>query len=164
MLRRRLLAFLLGLVFSSCRDEECPPGTEGCPCAEDNACEANLVCTNNATTLSDVENTPWVCEAPAEGSGSEGSGSDGSSSEGSTSEGPAALPCEIGISECDTYVARYVECIDEKLPDEVKETSYKALLTSCEAWVEAAQDPSKHDELADACVSAWNAVRESCGF
>lgn len=160
MPRRALFPLLLGLAFSSCQEEECQPGTEGCPCAENNSCDADLVCTNNATKASDVESTPWTCEAPAEGS-TEGSTAEGSASEDSAS---AMLPCETGISQCDTYVARYVQCIDEKLPDEVKETSYNALVTSCEAWSEAAKDPSKHDELADACVTAWDAVKASCGF
>lgn len=70
----------------------------------------------------------------------------------------------IGVPECDLYVSRYSACIDDKLPDAVKETSRRALETSTHAWAKAAQTPAGREGLAQACMTATEAVRASCGW
>jgi hypothetical protein len=75
----------------------------------------------------------------------------------------ADLP-KIGVPECDEYVRLYAKCIDEKLPEEVRETSRKALRTSIDAWHKAAETEAGREGLAAACRTARDAVSESCGY
>jgi hypothetical protein len=78
--------------------------------------------------------------------------------------GDAAAGDKIGVPECDEYIDNYMKCIDEKLPDAVKETSKKALETSREAWKKAAATPAGKEGLAQACKTAADAVKASCGW
>ena len=79
-------------------------------------------------------------------------------------DGGAAAGGEIGVPECDDYVVKYTKCIDEKLPDPVKETSRKAMQTVVDAWKKAAATPAGKEGLVQACKTATEAVKASCGW
>ena len=78
--------------------------------------------------------------------------------------GDAAGGDKIGVPECDDYVEKYTKCIDEKLPDPVKETSRKAMQTSIDAWKKAAATAAGKEGLVQACKTATEAVKASCGW
>ncbi len=69
---------------------------------------------------------------------------------------------EIGIAECDDYIAMYRKCIDEKMPASVRETSKKALVMSADAWKKAAGTAAGRAGLAEACKAARKTVQEVC--
>jgi hypothetical protein len=103
-------------------------------------------------------------EAKEDAKADEG-GADAPAEEGGDAGGDeAAAGDKIGVPECDEYIDNYMKCIDEKLPDAVKETSKKALETSREAWKKAAATPAGKEGLAQACKTAADAVKASCGW
>lgn len=70
----------------------------------------------------------------------------------------------VGVPECDEYVEKYTACIDEKMPEAARETSKKALQTSVDAWKKAAATPAGKEGLAQACKTASDAVKATCGW
>jgi chromosome segregation ATPase len=70
----------------------------------------------------------------------------------------------IGVPECDEYITKYRECIDDKMPQATRETALKALDASVDAWKQAAATPLGKEALAEACKTALEAVSKSCGF
>ena len=89
-------------------------------------------------------------EEPAEGDGGDDGGDGGG-------EG-------VGVPECDDYVEKYTKGIDEKMPEAARETSKKALQTSVDAWKKAAATPAGKEGLAQACKTAADAVKATCGW
>ena len=69
---------------------------------------------------------------------------------------------EIGVKECDDYIAMYRKCIDDKMPESVRETSKKALEMSVDAWKQAAGTAAGRAGLAEACKAAREAVERTC--
>lgn len=69
-----------------------------------------------------------------------------------------------GVFECDEYILKYSRCIEDKLPDAVKETSLAALETSIDAWKKVASTPAGREGLAQACKTADEAVAATCGW
>src|SRR5512145_1160534 len=66
---------------------------------------------------------------------------------------------EIGIPECDTYMTKYRECIEVKVPDSVKGTMRQSFDDATKAWKEAAKTPAAREGLAQACRQATDAAR-----
>jgi len=66
---------------------------------------------------------------------------------------------EIGVKECDEYIAAYSKCID-KMPDAAKGPSKEGLDTMVKAWKEAAKGPGK-DSLATGCKAAADAMAQN---
>jgi hypothetical protein len=74
------------------------------------------------------------------------------------------LASPVGVAECDTYIADYLQCVRDKLPLEIQVQARHALKAGVEAWRELAQAPDEVDTLAQACTDARDAVAEPCGF
>jgi len=68
----------------------------------------------------------------------------------------------IGVPACDQYVVRYTRCINERMPEAARETAERALRTSRQAWRRAADTKAGRKGLAQACRSAWDAVKGVC--
>lgn len=64
----------------------------------------------------------------------------------------------IGVRDCDAYVAYFRRCIDEKLPEELRAQSLKALDVSIKHWSKAAATEYGREKLVDACLKAQDAV------
>lgn len=86
----------------------------------------------------------------------EAGGDDGGSDTGTPSEG------EIGVKECDDYIAMYRKCIDDKMPEAARETAKKALQASIDAWKSAAATESGREALDEACKTAQEAMKKVC--
>jgi hypothetical protein len=63
---------------------------------------------------------------------------------------------EIGVKECDDYMAAYSKCLD-KMPAEAKGPMKDAYDQQVKAWKEAAKGPGK-DALATGCKAAADAM------
>lgn len=70
----------------------------------------------------------------------------------------------IGVPECDDYIARYSRCIEDKLPERMREASRRALATSVDAWRKAAKSEAEREGLALACKTAIEMAADICGF
>lgn len=70
---------------------------------------------------------------------------------------------EIGIPECDDYIATYRVCIEDKLPEAARESATRTLATTTAAWKKAAKTPAGRTALAEACKTASEAVASMCG-
>ncbi len=73
---------------------------------------------------------------------------------------PAAQAAgSIGVPECDTYMTKYRECIESKVPDSAKATVRQSLDQATAAWKQAAATPEGRTGLAQACKQATDAAR-----
>ena len=95
----------------------------------------------------------------AKADGGEEAKADGGGDEGGDGGGEG-----VGVPECDDYIEKYTKCIDEKMPEAARETSKKALQTSVDAWKKAAATPAGKEGLAQACKTASDAVKATCGW
>jgi len=71
----------------------------------------------------------------------------------------SAASGEIGIPECDNYMTKYRECIEDKVPDTLKGTMRQSFDDVTKAWKEAAKTPQARESLAQACRQATDAAR-----
>ncbi len=68
---------------------------------------------------------------------------------------------DIGVPECDSYVKKYIDCIDAKMPAEVKDATKKAFDQQKDAWKQAASTAEGKKALADACKQAEEATKQA---
>ena len=71
---------------------------------------------------------------------------------------------EIGVAVCDDYVKKYTKCIEDKLPEKLRDNTRKALASAVEHWKKAAATEEGKKGLVDACNKASDAVKSSCGW
>lgn len=62
---------------------------------------------------------------------------------GEAKAAPTEAGGEIGVAECDSYIAKYSKCIDTGVPAEIKELMRGAVENSREAWKKAAAGSEK---------------------
>ena len=63
---------------------------------------------------------------------------------------------ELGVEVCDQYVADYVACIDEKVPEDQRDAQRRIVFKNIEAWkqMQASGGPSAQQGLQIGCRSA----------
>lgn len=66
----------------------------------------------------------------------------------------------IGIRVCDDFIADYTKCIDEKVPEQARESMFDAMEQMRRAWMEAAAGPGK-DHLPAGCRAAADAAKQA---
>jgi hypothetical protein len=78
----------------------------------------------------------------------------------------AATGDKIGVPECDDFIAKYNECVSNKVP-EVARAQYKSAIEQWRAsWKKLAENPQTKGTLASACKQAaeqQNAALKSFG-
>lgn len=87
-----------------------------------------------------------------------GGGSGGSEKK---TEAVAAGGGDIGVKECDDYIAKYSKCLD-KMPAESKAAMDSAFKQSKDAWKQAAATEAGKQSLATACKAAADAIASTC--
>ena len=75
---------------------------------------------------------------------------------------PAEL--HVGVPSCDRYIALYLRCIEEQMPEDSKPAVYEALRESVVSWRKGAETEAGQEGLANACHTATEAVAATCGF
>ena|SRR5262245_54567581 len=75
-----------------------------------------------------------------------------------TAAGGAA---EFGVPECDDYIAKYMACVDTKVPEAVRATVRQQLDQTKAQWKQAAAAPGGKEGLAMGCKAASDAARTS---
>jgi hypothetical protein len=71
----------------------------------------------------------------------------------------SANPWQIGIRECDEFLADYARCI-ENFPEDVRAATMEALTHSVDAWREAAKGPAR-EAMPEACAQMREATQEA---
>jgi len=78
--------------------------------------------------------------------------------------GGAPLPVaegDFGVPECDSYLKKYLACIDSKVPEATRAMFRQGLDQSKAAWKQAASTPEGRAGLAAACTQAETAAKQS---
>lgn len=75
---------------------------------------------------------------------------------------PAATgAAEFGVPECDDYMAKYLACIDSKVPEAARAMVRQQLEQTKAQWKQAASTPQGKAGLAAGCQAATDAARAS---
>jgi hypothetical protein len=76
----------------------------------------------------------------------------------------AAAPAsagQFGVAECDDYMAKYLACIDSKVPEAARAMVRQQLDQTKDAWQKAASTPEGKAGLAAGCQAATDAAKTS---
>jgi hypothetical protein len=66
---------------------------------------------------------------------------------------------DFGVPECDSYMKKYVACIEDKIPEAARTTFKQGLDQSKAAWKQAASTPEGKAGLVQACTQAEAAAK-----
>ena len=64
---------------------------------------------------------------------------------------PAPAASEFGVAECDDYLAKYLACVDSKVPEAARAALRQSLDQTKAQWKQAASTPEGKSTLAMAC-------------
>ena len=67
----------------------------------------------------------------------------------------------IGIPECDDYIAKYESCVRGKVPEQARAALESSLKTARDNWKKAAENAQSRGTLAAACKQASDAAAAS---
>jgi len=73
----------------------------------------------------------------------------------------SAASAEFGVPECDDYLAKYLACIDSKVPEAARAMVRQQLDQTKAAWKQAASTPQGKAGLAMGCKQALDAAKTS---
>jgi hypothetical protein len=77
-----------------------------------------------------------------------------------TAQAPAASAAgDIGVPECDDYIAKYSACLDSKVPEAGRAALRQAFDQTKAAWKQAATTQAAKDALAMGCKQALEASK-----
>ena len=65
----------------------------------------------------------------------------------------------FGVPECDDYMAKYLACIDSKVPEAARAAVRQGVEQTKASWTQAAQTPQGKEGLAMACKQATEAAK-----
>jgi hypothetical protein len=79
---------------------------------------------------------------------------------------PAAAPAmaaegDFGVPACDSYMKKYMACIDSKVPEQARAMMRSSLDQTRAQWKQAASTPQGRDGLTMACTQAEAAARQA---
>jgi len=76
---------------------------------------------------------------------------------------PAAAPAVagFGVAECDDYMAKYLACVDSKVPEAARATLRQSLDQTKAQWKQAASTPQGKSALATACKQMTESAKTS---
>ena len=72
---------------------------------------------------------------------------------------PAAA--EFGVAECDDYMAKYLACVDSKVPEAARAALRQSLDQTKAQWKQAASTPEGKSTLAMACKQMTESAKAS---
>ena len=68
---------------------------------------------------------------------------------------------EFGVPECDSYVKKYLACVDSKVPESARAMVRQSFDTTRAQWKQAASTPQGKSGLASACLQADAAAKQA---
>lgn len=78
-----------------------------------------------------------------------------------TQAAAASTAGQFGVPECDDYMAKYLACVDSKVPEAARAMVRQQLDQTKEAWQKAAATPEGKAGLATGCKAASDAAKTS---
>lgn len=70
---------------------------------------------------------------------------------------------DFGVPECDSYMKKYLACIDSKVPEAARAMLKQGLDQSKAGWTQAASTPAGKASLAQACTQAEASAKQAMG-
>jgi len=67
----------------------------------------------------------------------------------------------VGILRCDTFVDRYLTCINRQVPAESRAPLLRDLEASIQRWKEMAKTPSGATDVGNECLSAFDRTKQA---
>jgi hypothetical protein len=74
---------------------------------------------------------------------------------------PVVTAGQFGVAECDDYMAKYLACVDSKVPEAARAMVRQQLEQTKDAWQKAAATPEGKAGLATGCKAAADAAKTS---
>ena len=74
---------------------------------------------------------------------------------------PAVATGDFGVPACDSYMKKYMACVDSKVPEQARAMMRQSLEANKAAWKQAAATPQGRDGLSMACAQAETAAKQS---
>jgi hypothetical protein len=68
---------------------------------------------------------------------------------------------EFGVPECDSYVKKYLACVDSKVPESARAMLRQSFDATKAQWKQAASTPQGRAGLASGCLQADAAAKQS---
>ena len=68
---------------------------------------------------------------------------------------------EFGVPECDSYVKKYLACIDSKVPDSARAMVRQSFDATRAQWKQAASTPQGRSGLTSVCLQAEAAAKQA---
>jgi hypothetical protein len=68
---------------------------------------------------------------------------------------------EFGVPACDSYMSKYLACIDSKVPEQARAMMRQSLEQTKVQWKQAASTPQGRDGLTMACTQAESAAKQA---
>ena len=78
-----------------------------------------------------------------------------------SSSAASIATAEFGVPECDDYLAKYLACVDSKVPEAARAMVRQQLDQTKAAWKQAASTPQGKAGLAMGCKQALDAAKTS---
>jgi hypothetical protein len=73
----------------------------------------------------------------------------------------AAAASEFGVPECDTYMRKYLACVDSKVPADQRAMVRQSLEATKAQWKQAASTPEQRRAMAATCVQAEAGAKQA---
>jgi hypothetical protein len=70
---------------------------------------------------------------------------------------------EVGVPECDEYLAKYEKCVSEKVPEAARPQLKQSVETMRSSWKQAASNPAAKAGLAQGCKQALETAKTAMG-
>ncbi len=153
-----LLAGAVALALSACK-----PAGEGTDTAADPAA-SEPAATEPATTEPAATEPATTEPAATEPATTEPAATEPAATEPAATE-PAAVAegDSIGVPECDDYLAKYMACVSDKVPEAARAQFEQSLSTTREQWKQAAATPEGKANLVQACTTAREQAKSALG-
>jgi hypothetical protein len=102
-----------------------------------------------------------ACSSPKEAASKSGSAPAASAGTAASTGTLDVAAGDFGVPECDSYMKKYLACVDSKVPDAVRGTLKQAFDQQKTAWKQAASTPQGKAALATGCAQAEAAAKQS---
>jgi hypothetical protein len=112
----------------------------GCSTASDNTTTTNATNTNAAGTTNAAKT---------------------STTNTTTSTTSASTAGNVGVTECDEFIAKYEKCVNSNIPEAARATFKTTMETWRKTWRDAAATPAGKAGLAQACKTSLETAKQS---
>ena len=74
---------------------------------------------------------------------------------------PAMATGDFGVPACDSYMKKYMACVDSKVPEQGRAMMRQSIEQTKASWKQAAATPKGREGLAMACAQAETAAKQA---